>query len=116
MSRKSSISRASVVSRRRDGMASALFVKAVGRNRNRDLARLGIDERGQGEDHPITKPSDDADDEEESEQAGHEATQVSGNIGAQARAQVPARICSESSARYRRSTRSGKRAGPARGE
>src|SRR5262245_31866461 len=81
MSRKSSISRPSVVSRRRDGMASALFVKAVGRNRNRDLARLGIDERGQGEDHPITKPSDDADDEEESEQAGHEATQVSANIG-----------------------------------
>src|SRR5262249_22457475 len=53
-----------------------LLIEPIGWNGDRDLARLGIDERSKGENHAVAEPADDADHEEKSEEAGHVTTQV----------------------------------------
>src|SRR5262245_65121343 len=97
MLRKSSIRRASELVLR-DGMALTLLVKTVRWNGDGDLARDGFDKRGERENHSVTEPTDDADDEEKPEQAGHATTR--GLLASEGSVEFPfpARMCSKSSA------------------
>jgi hypothetical protein len=70
-----------------------LLIETIGGNRDRDLARTGINEGGKGEDHAVAQPADDADHEEKSEKAGHATTQVLRKRPAVGEAIFPAETC-----------------------